>query len=143
MPTDQLFNRLDVAKNKGIGVDLPIFGSVGSGIKLNYTTIDQAAANAKNLLLTNNGERIMQPNLGCNLYRSLFENETDSMADNIKSTIITQFDYWLPYIFINKLTVNDDIDANRVNVTLSISLVGNEVDTRSIQLEIINTQQNG
>jgi len=139
MPTDQLFNRLDVAKNKGIGVDLPIFGSVGSGIKLNYTTIDQAAANAKNLLLTNNGERIMQPNLGCNLYRSLFENETDSMADNIKSTIITQFDYWLPYIFINSLDVLTDPDYNTVTVNIKISLKNNTFDTRSIELEVRRT----
>ena len=139
MPTDQLFNRLDVAKNKGIGVDLPIFGSVGSGIKLNYTTIDQAAANAKNLLLTNNGERIMQPNLGCNLYRSLFENETDSMADNIKSTIITQFDYWLPYIFINSLDVITDPDYNTVTVNIKISLKNNTFDTRSIELEVRRT----
>ena len=139
MPTDQLFNRLDVAKNKGIGVDLPIFGSVGSGIKLNYTTIDQAAANAKNLLLTNSGERIMQPNLGCNLYRSLFENETDSMADNIKSTIITQFDYWLPYIFINSLDVITDPDYNTVTVNIKISLKNNTFDTRSIELEVRRT----
>lgn len=139
MPTDQLFNRLDVAKNKGIGVDLPIFGSVGSGIKLNYTTIDQAAANAKNLLLTNSGERIMQPNLGCNLYRSLFENETESMADNIKSTITTQFDYWLPYIFINSLDVITDPDYNTVTVNIKISLKNNTFDTRSIELEVRRT----
>jgi len=136
MPTDIRLNALDLAKDRAIGIDLPIFGDYGSAIKLNYTTLDQAAANAKNLLLTNHGERVMLPLFGCNLYKSLFENKTEILVDTVKTTIEDQFEYWLPYIFINELEVITDQDYNKLFVSITISLKNNQFDTRSIQLEI-------
>jgi len=143
MAIEVRINPIDFEPNTAIGIDLPMNASSGNSFQLNYLSIDQAVANAKNLLLTNRGERIMQPEFGCDLRKSLFQNITEELVLDIENRIRTSFEYWLPYIFINKLTIDEEADANRVNVTLSISLVGNQVDTRSIQLEIINTQQNG
>lgn len=139
MPTDIRLSGLDVVTDKGIGIDLPIFGSVGSQISLNYTTLDQAAANTKNLLLTNQGERIMQPLFGCNLHKIMFENQTDQLIDTITSVITAQMEYWLPYIFINNLSVTHSEDYNTVNINLKISLKNNTFDTKSINLQIEQT----
>lgn len=136
MPTDSRVNALDKRKDRGIGVDLPIFGDKGSGIQLNYTTLDQASANARNLLLTNQGERLMLPTFGCNLYKSLFDNQTDFLVENVKTTITSQFEYWLPYIFINSLDVQTDPDYYTLYVNIKISLKNNTFDTRSIELEV-------
>ena len=141
MPTDIILSGLDVVTDKVIGIDMPMFGSYGSQFAVNYTTIDQAAANAKNLLLTNQGERIMQPDLGCDLRRLVFENITEELTQNAYDTIVSSFDYWLPYIFINELIVEPNADANKINISLTISLQGNQLDTRSIQLEIQNNVQ--
>ena len=129
---------LDFEQDVAIGIDLPMMTSVGSNFQLNYMTIDQAVANAKNLLLTNKGERIMQPDLGCDLRRLVFENITDSLIDGARELIISNFDYWLPYIFINELSIDYIEDENRVTIKMVISLQGNQFDTRSIQLEIQN-----
>lgn len=136
MPTDNRLNIFDVTKDKGIGIDLPIFNDAGSGIKVNFNTLDQAAANAKNLLLTNHVERVMQPTFGCNLYASLFENQTEFLAERVKSTIEAQFEYWLSYIFINSLDVILSEDYNTMYVNIKISLKNNQFDTRSIELEV-------
>lgn len=136
MPTDDRLNGLDVAINKGIGVDLPFFEKLGSGIKVNYSTLDQAVANSKNLLLTNHGERLMLPTFGCNLYRILFDNQTEFLVENTKATIQDQFNYWLPYIFINKLDVITDPDYVTMYISMVISLRNNQFDTRSIELEV-------
>lgn len=136
MPTDIKLSGLDVINDKGIGIDLPMFISYGSQFAINYTTIDQAAANTKNLLLTNQGERIMQPSFGCDLYRTLFDNETEELYDIVKSKIKQQMEYWLSYIFINDLNVYGDEDYNTMYVNLKISLKNNTLDTRSVQLEI-------
>lgn len=135
MPTDIVLNKLDVV-TKGIGVDLPFFEKQGSGIKVNYSTLDQAVANGKNLLLTNHGERVMLPTFGCNLYRMLFDNQTEFLIENTKATIQDQFNYWLPYIFINKLDVITDPDYNTMYISMTISLKNNQFDTRSIELEV-------
>lgn len=127
---------LDFEPDVAIGIDLPMMKGVGASFQLNYTTIDQALANAKNLLLTNKGERIMQPEFGCDLRRVVFENITQNLTDSIDATIRENFSYWLPYIFINDLHVSANEDQNTVFVSIVISLEGNKFDTRSIQLEI-------
>ena len=139
MPTDVRLSGLDVVTDKGIGIDFPIFGSVGSQFAVTYTTIDQAAANAKNLLLTNHGERVMQPTFGCNLHKTMFENQTDQLVDLVITTITSQMEYWLPYIFINDLQVTHSPDYNTMNINIKISLKNNTFDTRSIDLQIEQT----
>jgi phage baseplate assembly protein W len=132
---------LDSELNVAIGIDLPTNSKQGSLFQLNYLTIDQMVANAKNLLLTNHGERPMLPTFGCNLRNVLFENATDDLVLLIEDTIRENFEIWLPYIFINELIVDaPDLSPNRINIKMSISLVGNQFDTRSIQLELDATQ---
>jgi phage baseplate assembly protein W len=130
---------IDLELDTAIGIDLPIDKSVGSTFKQTYLTIDAAYANARNLLLTNKGERVMHPDLGCDLNKSIFEFLDGILTTDIDNKIRTQFQYWLPYIFINELTVTPSPDENSVFVKLTISLSGSEFDTRSIILEVNRT----
>ena len=129
---------LDFEPDVAIGIDLPMMTNTGAGFQQTYTTIDQAVANSKNLLYTNKGERVMQPEFGCDLHSLLFENISDDLLSKIEDTIRSSFNYWLPYIFINELTVTGEADRNRVFIIMRISLEGNKFDTRSIQVEVIN-----
>lgn len=132
---------LDFEPDVAIGIDLPMIGAAGSFFKMNYTTLDQAVANAKNLLLTNRGERIMQPDFGCDLNSTLFENVTEELALVVENNIRESFDFWLPYVFINNLVVTLYEDRNRINILLEISLEGNQSDTRPIQLDIVDINE--
>jgi len=143
MATEVRIDPIDFEPNTAIGIDLPMNTSTGTSFKLNYLSLDQAAANAKNLLQTNRGERVMQPEFGCNLRNLVFQNTTDDLLVEVGGVIRDSFQYWLPYIFINTLDINNNVESNRINLVLEISLIGNQLDTKSIQLEIINTQQNG
>lgn len=127
---------IDFEKDVAVGIDLPMVGDYGSSFKLNYTSLDQAVANAKNLLLTNRGERVMQPEFGCDLSNILFENITAEVLSTVETNIRNNFDYWLPYVFINELNVTPDEDFNRIFISITISLEGNAFDTRSISLEV-------
>ena len=133
-------NPIDFEPDIAVGIDLPLVSDTQGVFKLNYTTLDQALANAKNLLLTNKGERVMQPEFGCNLQRILFENLTEELTLDVETLIRAEFEYWLPYIFINELQVIPYEDNNRMQINLTISLEGNKFDTRSVQLEITNIQ---
>lgn len=128
---------IDFEKDVAVGIDLPMLGSHGSSFKLNYTTLDQAVANARNLLLTNRGERVMQPEFGCDLDNIVFENLTNSVIATVESNIRSNFDYWLPYIFINSLSVVPNQDSNKLYISITISLEGNQFSTRSISLEVV------
>lgn len=130
---------IDFEPDVAVGIGLPMNNPSGADFNLTYTTLDQAISNATNLLLTNKGERVMQPTFGCDLDRQVFENITDTLLGTIEDTIRTQFQYWLSYIFINELELTPDYDNNRIYIQLTISLAGNQLDTRSIQLEVTAT----
>ena len=143
MPTDITISPLDINQFVGIGIDLPLMAGNGSTFAINYTTLDQAVANAKNLLLTNQGERVMQPAFGCDLYRTIHENITDFAISTLEDRIRSQFEYWLPYINIVELTIEGNEEqassANKLFVKMSISLNNNKFDTRSIELTLTQT----
>ena len=92
-----------------------------------YTTEDQAVSNLKNLLLTQKGERLMQPNFGTDLMKLVFEQDDGTLVDRIRETIIDAVEFWLPYLNLNTIEVNDtvetdDMNFNRFNVKLVFSL---------------------
>ena len=133
-------NPIDLEPDVAVGVDLPMSRPNGADFQLNYTTIDQAVANAKNLLLTEKGERVMIPTFGCDIKRTLFENITEETIETLRQNIETNFATFLPYIFINELTITDDVDNNKMFIKMVISLQGNQFDTRPILVEINTTQ---
>ena len=115
---------LDKNPDLAVGLKLP-FGPGQSNFALNYTTIDQAKTNLMNLLLTQKGERFMQPNFGTDLRRIIFEPNTERIEGRIKAVIVDAVNYWLPYITINKIETlkqTKDIDEYVVNVVVSFSL---------------------
>ena len=133
---------LDFENDVAIGIDLPMGSYVGSQFRLNYITINQAVANAKNLLLTNHGERPMRPSWGCNLRGVLFENSIDELVEAIDDTIRTNFEVQLPYINIADLQVaRSQTNPNQINISLSINLIGNQFDTRQIDVTLDNQEQ--
>lgn len=136
MATPIRINPLDLETDVAVGVDLPMIASTGTTFQLNYTTLDQASANARNLLLTDKGERVMLPEFGCDLRKSLFENITPGLLTKMESKIRESFGYWLPYILINKLDLVSQQSENTIALTMVISLRGNSFDTRSIQLTL-------
>ena len=103
-------NPIDLELNVALGLDLPMATSTGTGFEQNYFTIDQALANAKNLLRTEPGERIMLPQFGCGLRRTLFEQLTEEAVDALNTRILQSFATFLPYIFIKELIITPKPD---------------------------------
>lgn len=129
-------NPVDLERNVALGLDLPLTGERGATFKQNYFTIDQAEANAKNLLLTEPGERVMLPEFGCGLKKTIFENLTIEALTTLEMRIKNSFQTFLPYIFIRKLELTPDEDRNTLFVKMDISLSELDFDTRSILLEV-------
>ena len=120
-------HQLDLKRNVAIGVMLPLGGS--PMFKLSYTTEEQAISNLKNLLLTRKGERPFQPLFGTDIYSLLFEQMDLGTSNKLKETLTNDIRFWLPYIIINELTVNQEDDYNRINITLSVQVTENGANT--------------
>ena len=69
------------------------------------TTIEAVKNNIRNLLNTNQGERLFQPNLGVNLRRYLFSQITDETLISIQDSITSTFSFWLPFVNIQNISL--------------------------------------
>jgi phage baseplate assembly protein W len=122
MPIPQTIrvNPLDLQKNISIGVSLPFNGP--GVFKKTYSTKEQIKSNLINLLLTDNGERIMNPNFGCNLRRFLFSGITNDNISLLKDNLITKISIYVPEITVTDIILAPDTDNNLLDLTIDYYL---------------------
>ena len=120
--------RFDDDPDVRIGVNLPFTRDNKTGwFDQSFTTLEAAKSNLKNLLLTMKGERLMQPNFGTDLMKLVFEQDDGTLVDRIRETIIDAVEFWLPYLNLNTIEVNDSVESddmnfNRFNIKLVFSI---------------------
>jgi phage baseplate assembly protein W len=112
-------------QDKSVGVTLPLRRGNNGYFEVSYTTKDQIKSNIKSLLLTQKGERVMQPNFGSDLRKCLFEPNTKNLDSIIEDSITEAINTWMPYVTIESILYDVDntlIDRNRIDLELKYSL---------------------
>jgi phage baseplate assembly protein W len=122
MPIPQTIrvNPLDLQKNIAIGVSLPFNGS--GVFNSTYTTKDQIKSNLVNLLLTDVGERVMNPAFGCNLKRFLFEGITNDNIETLNANLNNSISIYIPEITVTNISVVPTPDSNLIDLTIDYYL---------------------
>ena len=108
----------------GIGITLPL-RIADVAFEQSYKTIDQVKTNIKSLLLSRQGERVMQPFLGSGLSSLVFDFNDEELATKIEETINESIQRWLPFVNIANIVIeqpNELKDQNRVNVSLRFTV---------------------
>jgi len=119
-----------------IGIGLPLVDDGSTFFKINYTTSDQTKTNIRILLLTSKGERIMFPTFGCDLRRSLFE-ENQLAIERIEKSIKDALNKWLPEVSVKKIDVyQSNINDHLILIELFYTLPYDEQKTEIIKLEV-------
>jgi hypothetical protein len=132
MPIPQTIrvNPLDLQKNIAIGVSLPFSKPFTS----TYTTKDQIKSNLVNLLLTEVGERVMNPNFGCDLRRFIFEGITEENMEVVAASLGNSISTFVPEITVTNIEVSPEQDNNTLNLTISYYLnISNTPDQVTVQ----------
>lgn len=124
-------NPLDLNPNTGIGVSLN-FQAPGV-FSTTYTTTQAVKNNLINYLLTEQGERYMNPTFGLGLQKYIFEQLNDKTVTSIEEDIQTQIQELFPTVIITSLTVSQDPDTNQIGISLEFSVAG-ESDTINITI---------
>lgn len=122
---------VDVNQRQAIGIKIP-FDSP-SVFTSTFTTKEQVKYNLINLILTDPGEKILNPTFGVGLRRYLFEPEIDQ--DILQDIIQTQITRNIPYVTLNDVTIQNDPDKNTSYVTVDYSLINSETDTLTFNIE--------
>lgn len=103
---------------EGISVKLPLIYDKKDGpFQLNKDIQDTVKQNFKNLVLTNKGERIMDPDFGIGISSFLFQNYTPQSSQEIKYIATTQTQKYMPFLDIIDFIVSDSsTDLNQFNI---------------------------
>jgi phage baseplate assembly protein W len=136
MPLPQTIrvNPLDLRKNIAIGVSLPFKGPFIS----TFTTKDQIKSNLINLLLTNKGERVMNPTFGCDIKKQLFQNITTELQQKIIDIIVEAVSIFMPEIQVGLIEVTPNTDYNQISITIYYKIIiSNTPGQVTIQFETL------
>tara|TARA_Y100000817_G_scaffold293088_1_gene265777 strand:+ start:18 stop:422 length:405 start_codon:yes stop_codon:yes gene_type:complete len=109
----------DLNSNTYIGLSFPLKGDTLNDFALTKTSVEQSIHNLRNLLLTQVGERVGQPNFGSRLRELCFEQIDDELPIRIENEVKRAVSQWLSYITINSVeTLTQDGDKNQVFVKI-------------------------
>lgn len=135
---------------KFIGVTLPIrlgrTGMFDSSVNL----IQQVRSNFKNLILTKKGERVGQPELGCDIWKILFEPLTNETLEDARLSVSDALEQWMPFLELTNFEITKIDDENTINikcdyrfrsnpnVTDSLTILANALGSLSVQDTVIS-----
>lgn len=123
----------------GFSVKLPLLYDKEDGpYRLTKTLVENTKQNFKNLILTNPGERIMDPEFGVGFSRILFENYTLELMEELQGRLYDQVREHLP--FVNIEDVRTDFQDHVLNVEITYSIQSLKI-TDAISLNLTQRQE--
>jgi phage baseplate assembly protein W len=87
----------------------------------------------KNILLTEEGERLMQPELGSGIRNMLFEQMTDLNAQRLETEIVSAIEAWETRAQIIAIVVTPEEEYNRYRVAITFRII-NELEEQELEL---------
>jgi phage baseplate assembly protein W len=120
IPQTTQVNPLDLQGNIAIGVSLPFDGPVA--FNSTYSTADQIKSNLINLLLTNKGERLYNPEFGADLKTAIFEGINNDIEDLVKGLINSNVSIFVPEVTVTNINIVRNEDQNSISVTVQYRL---------------------
>lgn len=77
----------------------------------------------KNLVLTDTGERLFQPNIGCDVRRQLFNNFTPQTKFSIENSITTTINQYEPRCQLISVDARPSQDENSILITIVFNVI--------------------
>jgi phage baseplate assembly protein W len=121
----------------GLSPKLPLSIAQEGSYTLLIELKDVVKQNFKNLVLTEPGERIMNPSFGVGLAAYLFEQKGTATEEEIRLKILDQVSIYMPYLNIDDvLFQEDEQELNYLKVAIYYSIPNlNIEDTISVSIE--------
>ena len=108
-------NPIDLQDSRAVGVIFPFNGN--AVFRSSYTTQQQVKSNLINVLLTEPGERVYEPNFGVGLKSQLFVQQINE--DELEAKIKDQVTFHVPEIEITNLVLQVVPDEHTLYIRLT------------------------
>ena len=132
----------DLNPNVYIGLALPIKPDDNNVFSLTKNSYDQVRHNLRNLLLTNVGERVYQPEFGSRLRELCFEQLDESLPQRVEDEVRRAVNFWLPYVNIVEVeTLTQEDNKSKIFVRVKFSTTLNSDTLQQIELDASYTAE--
>ena len=132
----------DLNPNVYIGLALPIKPADNNIFSLTKNSFDQVRHNLRNLLLTNVGERVYQPEFGSRLRELCFEQLDESLPQRVEDEVRRAVNFWLPYVNIVEVeTLTQEDNKSKIFVRVKFSTTLNSDTLQQIELDASYTAE--
>mgnify|MGYP001159401889 CR=1 FL=1 len=126
----------DLNPNTYIGLSFPLRRDINNDFALTKNSLQQSRHNLRNLLLTQVGERVGQPEFGSRLRELCFEQQNDELPVKLEEEVRRATGVWLPYINIQEVnTLTEEGDKNKIFVEVKFSTTLNPQTMESITMD--------
>ena len=106
-----------------IGVKLPLTTDSMDGFTMTKTLKDAIKQNFKMLILTNPGERVMDPEFGVGIQQYLFSNYSENIDAKIRDRINDQVGIYMPAIVVHSINFYAaEPDTNSITFRIAFSI---------------------
>ncbi len=120
----------------GIGLSLPLALGQNGYFESTYNILEQSKSNLTNLILTRRGERVMNPEFGCQIHEILFDPMSSDYQDKVQQEVESAVAQWLPYLLVQDIGVTMDESNRTTTISVTFSLINSPTITDSIIVDI-------
>ena len=117
---------IDLQPSVAIGISLPFNGP--TGFNSTYTTEAQLKSNLVSFLLTNRGERVLNPTFGANLRELIFEQIHETTLEEFKEIIKSRVEQQFPRVRIINMVNDFNPDSNQVNISFTYRVTQTSIE---------------
>jgi len=120
-----------------IGLQLPLTHDNEFGFfKRTKTFLEQTKTNIRNLLLTRKGERLSNPEFGCDIHNFIFEQISGDFESKVEESILEAMAAYLPNVIVENIeTAITSETGNVYTVNLSFSVATDQTMSEELTLE--------
>ena len=93
-----------------------------------------------NLLLTNKGERLMNPTYGSDIRSYLFEPMDYGTANQIKNNIRDTIETFEPRIRVRQISATPNFDDNGFDITMTYNVIGTDTPPVTVDFFLSRTR---
>lgn len=93
-----------------IGLTIPITKGTSGYFETSEDILTQVKNNFINLILTVKGERLHNPEFGCDIHKVVFEQNDDTIEDKSRIAVDEAVETWMPYLDLEEFRILNRIE---------------------------------
>ena len=128
-----------MAKTVYLGQTLPLQRGNRGYFQSTNNPLENEKSKFINLILTKKGERVSNPNFGCDLWRLLFEQKNNDTQDLAKQYVLEAVNAFMPYLVLQEIQVTNTqtfLNDNFINLYVKYGFINNPLASDSVLLAI-------